>query len=60
MSKKKKKKKVLPRIEIKTFGDISEKNINILMLVKNSFNELLASGENIITCVKIKCESKEE
>lgn len=53
----KKEEKPEPRIEIKTFGDISEENINMLMLVERHYSELLATG-GTITKVKITCEPK--
>lgn len=54
----KKEEKPKPRIEIETFGDISEKNINMLMLVERHYSELLATG-GTITQVKITCEPNE-
>jgi len=53
----KKEEKPSQRIEIKTFGDISEENINMLMLVERHYSELLATG-GTITKVKITCEPK--
>lgn len=53
----KKEEKPKQRIEIETFGDISEKNINMLMMVERHYNELLATG-GTITEVKITCEPK--
>ena len=55
----KKEEKPEPRIEIETFGDISEENINMLMLVERHYSELLATG-GTITKVKITCEPKPE